>query len=310
MTAPRSVDATSAGEDSSLLEELLSQCTFPPAGTVVTCAVSGGADSLSLLALARAADLMITVVHIDHGLRENSAMEADVVRLACERFGAAFLAERVRVEEGSDLEQRARQARYEVLEQHAASSGQLMTGHTADDQAETVLINVLRGAGSTGLAGMKRGFRHPILLLRRAETEALCADLGLEPVEDPSNQDPRFVRNRIRASVMPLLASISGRDPVPLLIRTSDHARQVDEDLALLADGLDPTNTREMANVPESLARHALRQWLRDGDGHPPSTAEIDRVLAVVHHQVIACEISGHRRVSRTDGVLRVESTA
>ncbi len=291
-------------------EELLSKCNFPPAGSVVTCAVSGGADSLSLLALARAAGLMITVVHVDHGLRPESAIEADVVRLASERFTAAFLTERVKIDPGPDLEQRARVARYEVLEQHAASSDYLMTGHTADDQAETVLINLLRGAGVSGMAGISDTYRHPILNLRRTETVALCQSLGLTPVEDPSNDDRRFLRNRIRHEVIPLLDDVANRDPVPLLARTAMHARQIDNDLQLLAAGIDPTSTKELVTLPKSLAHQALRRWLVDSDGHPPSTAELERVMAVARHEVTACELSGGRRVARTDSVLRLVDPA
>src|SRR5688572_2097535 len=95
--------------------DLLPRCRFPTAGTVVTCAVSGGADSLALLVLATAAGLDVTAVHVDHGLRPGSAGEADVVAAAAERFGAAFRAERVVVELGPNLEARARAARYAVL---------------------------------------------------------------------------------------------------------------------------------------------------------------------------------------------------
>src|SRR5690606_37104020 len=103
------------------------------------------------------------------------------------------------------LEARARAARLSVL-----PPGTLF-GHTADDQAATVLVRLLRGTGPTGLAAM-RVEGHPMLGLRRAETVALCDDLGIETVEDPSNRDPRFVRNRVRAEVLPLLHDVAGRD--------------------------------------------------------------------------------------------------
>ena len=93
------------------------------------------------------------------------------------------------------------------------------TGHTADDQAETVLVNLLRGAGVHGLAAMRAGPGHPLLGLRRAETVALCEHLGLVPVRDPSNDDPRFVRNRVRHELLPLCSAIAGRDVVPVLAR-------------------------------------------------------------------------------------------
>lgn len=280
--------------DGGFLDQLLSRCTFPAAGTDVICAVSGGADSLALLVLARRAGLNVTAVHVDHGLRPGSAAEADVVAAAAERFDARFRSESVEVEPGSDLENRARQARHRVL---GASA---MTGHTADDQAETVLINLLRGAGLDGVAAMEPGYRHPILALRRAETVALCAQLGLEPVQDPSNADPRFVRNRVRSEVLPLLADISDRDPVPLLTRTADLARSAATDLDTLAAELDPTDCRAVGDALPSVGRQALRRWLQTAAGYPPSAAELERVMAVVRGEAVACEIEPGIRVSRS----------
>src|SRR5438876_376086 len=156
------------------VERLLARCTFPPAGVPVTCAVSGGADSLALLVLAVAAGCTATAVHVDHGLRPGSADEADVVRDAAARYRAGFRSERVHVAAGPNLEARAREARFAVL------PPDVLTGHTADDQAETILLNLLRGAGRGGLTGMGPG-RHPLLRVRRRETRALCAAEGLVP---------------------------------------------------------------------------------------------------------------------------------
>jgi tRNA(Ile)-lysidine synthase len=286
-----------------VIDELLARCTFPAAGREVIAAVSGGPDSLALLALACQADLVVTAVHVDHQLRPGSAGEAAVVEAAAERFGARFRAERVEVGDGPDLEQRARLARRRVL------GPDVMTGHTADDQAETMLINLLRGTGVAGLAAMSPGHRHPILGLRRSETHALCAELGLEPVTDPSNDDPRFVRNRVRGELLPLMADISDRDPVPLLTRSANRARELHRAIAGLAVDVDPTDTRAVARLPAAVAAEALRMWLVDELGHPPSAAELERVMAVVRHDAVACELSGSRRVCRTDGVLRVEAT-
>ncbi|HEX5365549.1 MAG TPA: ATP-binding protein, partial [Acidimicrobiales bacterium] len=123
--------------------------------------MSGGADSLALLVLAARAGCRVTAVHVDHGLRPGSAGEADVVRAVAADVGAGFRAERVEVAPGPDLEARARAARYAVLPPGA------LTGHTADDQAETVLLNLIRGAGLEGLAGMRADQRRPLLALRR-----------------------------------------------------------------------------------------------------------------------------------------------
>lgn len=286
-----------------MIDTLLPRCRFgSPGAQPWVAAVSGGADSLALLVLARAAGLAVTAVHVDHGLRPGSGDEASVVASAAERLGAGFRSEAVTVDPGPDLEQRAREARRAVLGPDA------MTGHTADDQAETLLLNLLRGAGPAGLAAMAPGPRHPILALRRAETEALCRAAGLEPVEDPSNRDPRFRRNRVRHELLPLMADIAERDPVPLLARTAELARSTQAELDRQGAELDPTDTAALSAAPVPVAQAALRRWLVDDLGHPPSSAEIERVMAVVGHRAVACQISGGRRVARTAGRLRVEA--
>lgn len=283
---------------------LLGRCTFPPPGTTVVCGVSGGADSAALLVLAVEAGLQVTAVHVDHGLRPGSGAEADLVEALAARMGASFRSERAVVAPGSDLEARARAARHEVLGPEA------MTGHTADDQAETVLINLLRGAGLHGVGAMTPGHRHPLLALRRSETLACCRHVGIEPLEDPMNRESRFQRTRIRHEVLPLLAEIGRRDPVPQLARSADLARATAAAVDELAAGIDPTQASQLRSVPEPLASAALRRWLRSVEGHPPSSAEIERVLSVARGEVAGCQISGGRTIRRTAGVLRVEPTS
>ena len=280
---------------------LLARCTFPPPGTSVTCAVSGGADSLALLVLAVAAGCQATAVHVDHGLRPGSADEAGVVRAAAAGLGAGFRAEKVDVGPGPNLEARARAARYGVL------PPDVLTGHTGDDQAETVLLNLLRGAGLDGLAGMRAGVRHPLLALRRAETEAVCAAEGLTPVTDPTNADPAHRRNRVRAELLPLLAVVAGRDVVPLIARQAALLRDDADVLDALAATVDPTDARALAAAPAALARRAVRRWLADGRDHPPDAATVERVLAVARNQATATDVGGGRRVARTRNVLRLE---
>jgi tRNA(Ile)-lysidine synthase len=271
----------------------------------VTCAVSGGADSLALLVLAVEAGCDVTAVHVDHGLRPGSEDEAAVVRTAAERWGADFRSVRVDVGPGPNLEARARAARYAALPADA------LTGHTADDQAETVLLNLMRGAGLDGLAGMDP-VRRPIRRLRGSETLALCVEVGLEPVDDPSNADPAFRRNRVRHELLPLLDAIAGRDVVPVLARQADLVRA---DVALLDDlaaALDPADARALAAAPPALAQRAVRRWLRaSGPGgdehHPPDAATVERVLTVARGDAVACELPGGWRVARTRGRLRLE---
>lgn len=282
--------------------DLLARCSFPPAGTDVSCAVSGGPDSLALLALATAARLTVTAIHVDHGLRPGSAAEADVVAAAAARFGAAFRSERVLVPPGPNLEARARAARYDALPPG------VLTGHTADDQAETMLLNLLRGAGLDGLAGIRRDGRRPLLDLRRHDTESLCATLHLHPVRDSSNDDRAFRRNRVRHEVRPLLDDVAGRDVTAVLARQADLFAETSDLLVELAASVDPTSVAALRDAPVPLARVAIRGWLRPiGGGHPPDSAVVERVLDVVAGHGVATEVGGGWRVARSRGRLRLE---
>jgi len=270
----------------------------------VACAVSGGADSLALLILAVAAGLEVTAIHVDHGLRAESSSETAVAAAAAMALGASFSSVAVSVPAGPNLEARARGARY------AALPPGVMTGHTADDLAETMLVNLLRGAGRGGLSPMRSYERvvRPLLGLRRADTRAVCSAAGLVPVEDPSNADPRFVRNRVRHELLPLMASISCRDPVPVLIRQAEVMGEESDLLDALAAALDPTDARALAAAPVILARRAVRAWLvvTADEMHPPSAAEVERVLDVARAGAVACQLAGGRRVSRSHGRLTV----
>ena len=266
----------------------------------MACAVSGGADSLALLVLAVAAGCRVTAIHVDHGLRPGSAAEAEVVRGAAERLGAGFRAERVAVSPGPNLEARARAARYAVLPKG------VLTGHTTDDQAETVLLNLIRGAGLDGLAGMAPE-GHPLLGLRRWETRAVCRGVGLQWVEDPSNADPLHRRNRVRAELLPLLDAIAERDVAPVIARQAALLREEANLLDVLADEIDPTDARGLVVAPLPLARRAVRRWLAVDHPHPPDLSTVERVLDVARGQGRATEVGGGRRVSRTSGRLRLE---
>ena len=294
----------------------LSRTTFAAPGSPVVCAVSGGADSLALLALATAAGCRPTAVHVDHGLRPGSEREAEVVEAAAGRWGVAFSSVTVEVADGPNLEARARAARYGALPPGAA------TGHTMEDQAETVLLNVLRGSGLDGLAAIRSGPSRPLLGLRRRETRGICTALGLEWVEDPSNADPRHLRNRVRHELLPLCQAIAGRDVVPLLARLADLAAA---DVELL-EGLAasevpcPQDVSVLREVPTALARRAVRDWLRQsgamphsggdsgvGHHHPPSLAEVARVLAVAEGRGRATQLRDGATVRRSAGRLVLE---
>ena len=255
---------------------------------------------MSLMALAVAADCVVSVIHVDHGLRPGSDNEAEVVAAAATRFGATFHSETVEVPAGPNLEARAREARYGVL------PPDVMTGHTADDQAETVLINLMRGASSTGLAAMRPGLRRPILALRRVETVTLCQALGITTVEDLSNRDPIFLRNRVRHELLPVMNQLAGRDLVPVLTRQADLLRDDSDLLDELAAALDPTDAKQLSAAPLPLARRAVRRWLTLE--HPPDAATVERVLRVAGGRATGCDLGSGRRVERSHQRLRLLS--
>ena len=281
-----------------LVTDILSRCSFPPSGSNVDCAVSGGADSVALLVLAHAANLNVTAWHVDHGLRENSHTEAELVAQLATQLGAQFESRTVSVEQGANTEARAREARYAAL-----PSG-VMTGHTADDQAETILINLLRGSGTRGLAGMQPTAQRPLLHIRRSETQALCSALGISVFNDPSNNDERFQRNRIRHEVLPILESLANRDLVPVLTRQADLLRDDDDLLNELAGALDPTDAVALAHAPIALSRRAIRSWLTNP--LVPDSATVERVLEVARGNTLACDIGLGRQVRRSQQRLRI----
>jgi tRNA(Ile)-lysidine synthase len=295
--------------DDPVVTALLARCCFPAvirpsaelggSDPTVHCAVSGGADSSALLVLAVAAGFQVRAIHVDHGLRAGSAHEADVVAALARRLGAAWSAVAAPVIPGPDLEARARAVR------HAALPPDVWFGHTADDQAETVVLRMLRGTGPTGLAAM-RPDRHPLLRLRRHETRRLCDHLGIQVVEDPSNLDPRFRRNRVRHEVMPLLDDVAARDVTPLLCRLAELAAEQADLLGVLAEAEDAADAARLASLPSPVAAEVIRRWWERDTGleHPPDAAAMARILDVAAGGSVACDVAGGWRVRRSRGRL------
>jgi tRNA(Ile)-lysidine synthase len=285
------------------LSEYLERCAFPAAGSPVVCGVSGGQDSLALLVLARLAGCVAQAVYVDHGLRRETPSEAKHVGQVAAQMGAGFEVRTVEVPDGPNLEARARAARHEALGPDA------LLGHTADDQAETVLLNLMRGAGLEGLAGMRRDGRRPLLDLRRAETLRICELARLDPIEDPTNADGRFRRNRVRRELLPLLDDIAERDVGPILARQADLLRADALGLAQWAGEIDPTDARAVAAADPAQARWALRIWLAEaiGSGHPPEAAAVERVRQVAAGGARATDVGGGWRVRRSAQRLLVD---
>jgi tRNA(Ile)-lysidine synthase len=198
----------------------------------IACAVSGGPDSMAMLdvlaSLRAEQGLELIAIGVDHGLRSESVAELALAAGHASLLGVPFHLERVSLEPGGNLQARARSARYEALERRAdlERCPLVATAHTADDRAETVLARILRGAGARGLAVLSPldGRRvRPLIRARRSDVLAHLAHHGVPSVEDPSNQDPRFVRTRLRHEVLPLLATL---DP-----RVVDHLNDLADDL-------------------------------------------------------------------------------
>ena len=201
-----------------------------PEGCTIVAAVSGGPDSMTLLGLlctlTEKYSLRVHAAHLDHGMRgEESEADARYVDETCRRWGVPVVVERtdvgaLRVRRRLSWEAAARDVRYDFLARVAVSVGAsaVALGHTADDQAETLLLHLLRGTGMRGLQGMLSLSRwrgrddasdvalvRPMLHVTRQETEAYCAEHGIVPRQDSSNRDERFTRNRVRMSLMPQL---------------------------------------------------------------------------------------------------------
>ncbi len=211
---------------------------FTPGPVVV--AVSGGADSTALLLiLADLVDelgIVIHVAHFDHRTRpKQSAEDADFVARLANRIGAPI---RVgRAEKPTKTEDAARVARYEFLRRAASEIGAdaIATGHTRDDQAETVLLHLTRGAGLAGLVGMRplrEGIARPLLAIGRKDTVAVCRAARIRPRVDPTNRSLRFARNRVRLEVLPKLAKINPR-AAEAIARFAEAAAQlqIEDDL-------------------------------------------------------------------------------
>ena len=289
---------------------LLGACHFPSAGTAVDLAVSGGPDSVGLLVLARAADLVVTVHHVDHHLRPTSGDDARAVTQLCADLGVDVVVHDVVVEPGGNLEARARAARRRVL------PAGVLTGHTRDDLAETLLLNLIRGAGLDGLSPMIGDPTKPLRDVRRRDLHDLVAASGLRVLHDETNDSAEFRRNRVRAEVIPLLDDVAERDVVEVLARQAQligderawlvatHA----EDLALTLDGAD---CRELRTWEVARLRRWLRARLRHPDGgdgeHPPSADEVERAMSVVRGDAVATQIAGGRRLSRSAQHLTLE---
>jgi tRNA(Ile)-lysidine synthase len=227
-------------------------------GDLVLVGLSGGPDSLALAAAlafeAPKQSLRAGAVIVDHALQAGSAEIAERARLTALELGLDPVhVERVEVGSDGGPEAAAREARYRSFTRVASRTGSplVLVGHTLDDQAETVLLGLLRGSGPDAISGMAPIARprvdhhalsapaavgRPLLGVRRAVTHAACADLGLTPWSDPQNADRAFARVRVRDGLLPSLQAELGTDVAPALARTADQLREDAEALDHMAE--------------------------------------------------------------------------
>ncbi len=236
-------------------------------------ALSGGADSLALTAVAATAK-PTTALIVDHGLQPDSGRVAATARdqaLAVGCVDAQVLCVDVGTTGGPEAA--ARTARYRALDE-ARGDAPVLLAHTLDDQAETVLLGLGRGSGSRSIAGMRPcdpPWYRPLLGIRRAVTRAACEELGLTPWQDPHNADRRFTRTRLRTEVLPLLEEVLGGGVAEALARTATALREDTDTLDELARqaldeiGAGALDTARLAALPEAVRRRVIRGWLLAG---------------------------------------------
>jgi len=261
----------------------------------VLVALSAGPDSTALLAsmaALRAAGEVAAVaaLHVDHGLRPDGAEDAACAAAACARLGVPFESVRVTVGPGN-VQAAARRARYAALREAVARTGssRIATGHTRTDQAETVLLRLLRGAGARGLGAIppRRGIIvRPLIDRSRAEGIRYLEKLGLAWREDPSNATPRFARNRLRLSLWPALLSLAPAAE-RALARTADLSREDERALsgrarAVAGEGVS-ADLRAMAGEPLAVRRRVVRALWRAvaGRGAALEAKHVEAVLAL-----------------------------
>ncbi len=295
----------------------------------ILLAVSGGPDSVALMLLAaewlrgRAAPAL-SVATVDHGLRTESRQEAEMV---ARWAGALLLPHTALVWQGakprSRLQERAREARYNLLFEHAAriGAGHVMTAHHADDQAETVLFRLLRGSGISGLSGMASSSRRngivlarPLLSCTKAELAAFCEAKGHPFIVDPSNNDPSYARARLRR--LSCLLAEEGLDRKTLL-RLGYRAARADAALEVQAravaarlgaerrPGMFKANISALVHEPEEIFLRFLSDELKLIRGDRP--LRLDRLEAVAHGLSEALHTGKAFKTTLGGSILRLE---
>jgi len=278
-----------------------------PSGPV-TVALSGGADSAALAYLCSETGVAFDTLHVDHGLPGSPRLARAAASVA-DRLSVPIETVSVEIGHGPSLEERARDARYAVFDKRNST---VLTAHTRDDNAETILINLVRGTGAAGLSGIPYhrppNTYRPILSVGRSETRELAALAELPFYDDPMNEDPKITRNRLRQTVLPVLREIN-----PQVVESLARAAAVlDRDSAFL-DSLVP-ETRHgpgvpvavVSTLPRPVADRLLQELLRTA-GVGVTADRLDRVWSVANGESEGQDLAGGRRVIKRGALLVVE---
>jgi len=284
------------------VERFLSESAEAPLNNLtVLCALSGGADStamtLGLWYLCPRLNMRVVAAHLDHGLRSESAAEAEHAANLCERYSIEFYTERAEdlAPGSSGLEAAARKARYRFLDRARSVSGAhvIAVGHTVNDLAEDQIMRMIRGAGWPALGGMnatdpERRLVRPLLMTPKSDCVAFLKGLGLNWVEDPSNKDQSFLRNRVRSQILPLFMKENPGylETVKVLWRMGrvDEAHLSAEIHEFEADGQGVVKLprRELATLHPALRLRLYKSVIESlGEGQPLASAlfELDEAF-------------------------------
>lgn len=319
-----------------IVEKSIKRHRMLSSGDRVVVGCSGGADSSCLLHLLTTGlpsyALKCTAVYVDHGLRQGTDAEAALVARLAESLGADFRLLRIDVNErvrqtGESIQDAARVLRYGALRQVAGDVGahRIAVGHTRSDQAETVLMQLIRGAGPKGLSGIAPvhgAVIRPLLDLSRTQVEAYCRAHGLSYVQDPSNRERKYLRSRIRHDLMPLLKSMNGE----IEDRLAQLAEILRAEDAWMAEPLDRAveayvTERQLAGAPVwalsiaglarshlALRRRLIRRvyGLARGNEKALSFRHVERILDAVFNGCSAVEAGPSPSVKPAAGTVEV----
>jgi tRNA(Ile)-lysidine synthase len=274
----------------------------------LTVALSGGADSASLARLVLEEGRETGLIHVDHQLPASPLM-AEAAHRVADVLGVPLQTARVDVGVGPSVENRARDARYQAL---AEVGGEVLTGHTRDDSVETILINLIRGTGPTGLIGIPRfrppNIHRPILAVTRSETRELATLAGLPFLDDPMNEDLSLTRNRVRRHILPMMRELNPQIDTAL-VRAAELLERDNtylDELALRHSG-HPLPVSVIATLPKALADRVLRHALESA-GISPAADRVARMWSVASGDSGRQDLAEGLSVVRRGALIAIEN--